>query len=183
MTVPWRPFRLFRRLSHSLVKRLPLRELSDLLRGGTIVETCIGKDPLLRTIIQLDGDVMTFLAPLALPDESTNKKHWEKVEKRLVTIAGQLDSLVRWVTWGIGSLIVLSAVGDTLREYSPNTNEMWDWGVSLAVSALPGLLLGGVGHIPLVRELLGKLFLKIVLWVDRHARNSASKDDLPSISV
>ena len=114
VTVWWCPFGLFSRLSRSLIKRLPLRELSDLLVGGTIVETCIEKQPVLRTIIQLDGVVMTFVVPLDSPDESVYKKHWGKVENRLVTIAEQLNGVVRLVTWRFGLLIILISVGHTL---------------------------------------------------------------------
>ena len=178
MTVWWCPFGLFSRLSRSLIKRLPLRELSDLLVGGTIVETCIEKQPVLRTIIQLDGDVMTFVVPLDSPDESVYKKHWGKVENRLVTIAEQLNGVVRLVTWRFGLLIILISVGHTLCESSQDTSAMGDWVLNVAPSVLPGLLIGAVGHIPLLHKLLGKLILKTIwFWVGLHTWDSASRAD------
>ena len=178
MTV-WRSqFGLLRGLPQSLVKRLPLRELFDLWVGGTIVETCIDKKPVLRTIIQLDGDVMTFVASSVLPDESIYKKHWEKVGNRLVTIAEQLNGVVRLVTWRFGLLIILICVGHTLWENSPDTSKMGDWVLNVALSALPGLLIGAVGHIPLLHKLLGKLILKTIwFWVGLHTWDSASRAD------
>ena len=180
MTVWWSPFGFFRGLPRSLVKRLPLRELSDLLVGGTIVETCIEKHPVLRTIIQLDGDVMTFVVPLDSPDESVYKKHWEKVENRLVTIAEQLNGVVRLVTWRIGLVTILIFVGHTLWENSPDTSKMGDWVFNVALSALPGLLIGALGHISLGHRLLGKIFLKTIsFWVRLHTWASVNRTDLP----
>ncbi len=182
MTVRWSQFGPFRRLSRSLVKRLPLRELSDLWVGGTIVETCIEKEPVVRTIIQLDGDVMTFVVPLESPDESVYKKHWEKVESRLVRIAEQLNGVVHLVTWCISLPFFLILVGPTLYEHPTDTSQIGGWILNFTCSALPGLLIGMAGHISLMRKLLGKLILKTIwFWVGLHTQDSAHRTDLTSV--
>ena len=169
MTVWRRQFGLFRGLPRALVNRLPLRELPDLWVGGTIVETCIEKEPVLRTIIQLDGDVMTFVVPLDSPDELVYKKHWEKVEHRLVTIAEQLNGVVRLATWQIGLLVFLICVSHTLWENFSDTSKMGDWVFNVTLSALPGLLIGALGHTSLGHRLLGKIFLKTIsFWIRLH---------------
>ena len=123
---------------------------------------------------------MTFVVPLDSPDESVYKKHWEKVENRLVTIAEQLNGVLRLVTWRIGLVTILIFVGHTLWENSPDTSKMGDWVFNVALSALPGLLIGALGHISLGHRLLGKIFLKTIsFWVRLHTWASVNRTDLP----
>ena len=165
-------FYLRGRFSRLTRKLLLLRELSNLLMGGTIVETRIDKEPpVLRTIIQLDGDIMTFVASSASLDESICKRHWDSVEYRLGIIAEQLSGVVRLVTWSIGVMIFLVLVGPMLSKYPTEEKEIGAWVLHILSNALPSLLIGLIGHIPLICKILGRFLLKC--WLRRHIRNSA----------
>ena len=167
----WNLFEIYGRLWRSLVKLLPLYELSTLLTSGTIVETCINDRAVLRTIVQLDGDVMTFVVPVAVTDDAIHARHWKEVRKQLATIADQLNGVVRVSTRFIGIVVTLVLFGSIQDPYVPSGDIVLQWVGDLTFSVLPGFLVGIGGYWRPVRRMLGKLILKTSgFWLGGHLR-------------
>ena len=160
-----------------LIKILHLRELSNLLMGGTAVETCIDGSIALRTVVQLDGDVLTFVLPSASTNESIYKKHWESVEDTLATISNQLNGVVRRVSLFVGALFALIFVGFKLYEtFLGASQEVHNWiSISVALLSILVVVAGNTRYIPWVSKLLQIRISKLIWFVvDRHIKASAT---------
>ena len=136
---------------------------------GTTVDSYVDGKLVLRTIIQLDGDIMTFVAPLEPSGQIIHNKHWKRVECRLATISDQLNGMVRLVTWPIGLAFFVIMAVCTLREFSSHTWGTANWIFYVALNVIVPFCLGAIGYVPLVRKTVGKLFLRTIRhWLGQH---------------
>ena len=164
---------LYWRASRLPARLLPLHELCNLFVDGTTVDSYVDEKLVLRTIIQLDGDIMTFVTPLEPSGQIIHNKHWKRVEYRLATISNQLNGMVRLVTWPIGLIFFVITAAFTLRESSLQTWGKGDWIFYVAVNLIPPLFIGAIGHVSLVRKAIGKLFLRTIRhWLSQHNRHA-----------
>ncbi len=155
MNVRWLQFGCCRRLFQTFRILLPFRELSDLVAGGTIVETSTDEDLVARTVIQLDGDIVTFVVPSAL-NETSIDRHFLNVDLRLCRITEQLICVVNAFKW-IGLVILLFSFGCTLSEVVSNSRNSWDWILNITLGTLPGVLFISAGFTPVARKVFNKL--------------------------
>ena len=164
---------LYWRVSRLPTRLLPLHELCNLFVDGTTVDSYADEKLVLRTVIQLDGDIMTFVMPLEPSSQIIHNKHWKRVGNRLATISNQLNGMVRLVTWPIGLSFFVITAAFTFREFSPHTWGKGDWIFYVAVNVILPLFIGAIGHVSLVRNMIGKLFIKTVRrWLGQHNRHA-----------
>lgn len=95
---------------------------ADLLRsffmqGGVCIEARAGDAILCKTLIQLDGDVVTWLCPAGLSQPTILEQHQRAVQQRLRDMAAlaerwprELARLAHATRWGGGLLGVLANV-------------------------------------------------------------------------
>ena len=119
------------------------------------MDTCHEGAIAMRTIIQLDGDVLTF-ATAAASDGAVRGRHGQSVQARLRYVAERLDGSAEIATWHVGVACFLVAGVCSF----PWESELDGWGMldwtwfvaNVVVSAVVGL----AGRIGLFRRLLWK---------------------------
>ena len=150
--------------SPRILMRIPaLRHLAEpltCLMEGMTVETCHGGALAMRTIIQLDGDVLTF-ATAAGSDEKVREQHTVRLEAQLGVVARRLDGMADIVMRLLGSVYLGVAVVwsfpewldmDGWKEFS------WWFAVNLGVS----VMIGFAGRAGFVRRVVWKALLRLV---------------------
>lgn len=131
-----------------------LKELNSFLRDGMTVETGDALGLAMRTVVQLDGDVITFVAPGAA-NEAARTKHWEQVEARLKVVSDRLNGTALVPTWWIGGLYFARPLWElALGEETAWVHLLCDAGVAFGISVL--------GMIPSVRRQAWKLTVSVV---------------------
>ena len=134
-----------------------LKELHSFLRDGMTVDTSDGGSLAIRTIIQLDGDVLTFVAPAAA-NQAVRTRHSAQVEARLKVVSDRLNGTALVPTWLFGGLYITGRLWELV---SVGDEEAWvrllfDAGISVGISV--------VGMIPAIRWLAWRL----AVWAVRQ---------------
>ena len=164
------PLRLVSSILTTPVAFLPLRDLCLLAVDGATVDTYHDGKVALRTIIQLDGDLLTFVTPTAV-DRAVRSAHSAEVKTLFTRIAAQVRGLAHVVTWPLGLAIfgilyVSSPPLFPLQVWDPD-----DWIRILVFNVGLPSIIGALGHVPLTRRLLGKGLLKTIrFWLRAHSR-------------
>ena len=149
----------------SILARIPgirqLIELSVFLQEGTTVETCHAGAPAMRTVVQLDGDVLTF-ATAAARKPTVRERHAARVEDRIRAVARRLDGWVEVATWLGGGVVFVGAAGYSLP-WEGGVDRWaevgWTWVVcSLGASAA----IGFAGRLGFVRRILFRALVRLV---------------------
>lgn len=127
-----------------------LKELRCFLRDGMTVETADAGRLAMRTVIQLDGDVMTFVAPAAV-DQAVRTRHSVQVEARLKVVSDRLNGTALVPTWCFACLYLAGRLWEMgpIGDESAWVRLLFDVGVSVGISVL--------GVIPAIRRLAWKL--------------------------
>ena len=133
-----------------------LKELRGFLRDGMTVETSDTGRLVMRTMVQLDGDLITFVAPPAA-DEAVRTRHWALVDAKLKVVTDRLNGTARVPTWWLAGVYFawrlweLAPVGDDTAWI----RVFYDVAVSLAIAT--------AGMVSPIRRLVWRL----VVWAMR----------------
>jgi hypothetical protein len=162
-----------------------LRELVDLLEDGLLVVDPLREgdpQPVFRTLVQLDGDVMTSIAASALSDPDFAKaqaRHVEHVGQRLRRHIERLRRRTRWVS------MMMSSGGATVAGFGSYSS-----GLSLQlVDASWALFVSGAGGFVAAVAIwpLGRMVLRgVIAWRSgqhRHGRTHSALDRLAERGV
>ena len=167
--------------SFPLERLLPFRELCVLATGGLRVDSLADDRVVVRTLVQLDGDVLTFVSPSAHIgrwDEAVNKQHWKKVQRALSKVSGQLNCVVYSVTWAAAVLSFGIMAFSTLRNASPQDWDTWTWIIHVLANVGIPLGIGSIAYVGFLRRHLAPVFLKALrYWIGRHS-SVARKEEL-----
>lgn len=163
---------LIRIYKHSIVllsQCAPLRDLRSLLSGGATVDTHNGNSIVFRTVIQVDGDVLTIVAD-SDGTEGLWDTHAENVVKMLARVADQLDGIVRWLTCWVG----IGAFGVLALYWGPDASfSVWgfdDWLHLFVINFSTPLGLAALVQVPVVRRAIGGALLRTIPWIALHDR-------------
>lgn len=156
-----------------------LRELADLLEDGLLVVDPLreGGQPAFRTLVQLDGDVLSSIAAAALTDPEfadAHARHLEHVGQHIRSHAARLRRQIRRLS------ALVSGGGAVVVGFGAHGS-----GLALQlVDGIWGVLLSGAGGLlvaVVIWPLGRKLLLELIMWRlshDRHSRISAALDRL-----
>ena len=159
----------------------PFRELCDLLEDGITVESRVGEHLVMRTVIQLDGDVMTFAVPtsnLPVSADGLRDKHWSMVDNVLRIIAAQLGDIARMVTLSAALLYFAMVAAVTLQDFSPATWDTRTWIHENLIHVAIPLILGAIGYVSPFRRFLEPLCHKVLRFLTRQRRRRSRIDAL-----
>jgi len=162
--------RLYRRAFVLISNCLPLRELCSLLSDGAIVDTYKGNSLVIRTVIQVDGDVFTIVAR-ADGTQALWSAHADSVNKLLARISAQLGGVARLVTWplGVGMFTVLALWGKPGSPFSAWGFDEWCHLFLINVAIPAGFTF--LGHIHPLRRVIGRALLRTMpTWLGLHGR-------------
>ena len=146
--------------------RNPLEDF--LLEGGLQVETRLAHAIVCRTVVQLDGDVLSWVTPQLLEQPELLEQHYAELRQRMTSLETfgsqeyqKLVTLARRVRWGTGAFGALGNVASwpALASYPAL--------VSAVVHALLLALAYAAWH--LAPRFLGRLGAKALL---RHLTDS-----------
>ena len=161
----------------SIDKLLPFRELCHIATAGLRVDSLVGGKVAMRTLVQLDGDVLTFVSPrndVSGPTREVNEQHWNEVQCKLKKVSGQLNCIIRSFTWGAAVVIFVIMALLTIRDISPHNWNANMWVFHLLANVIFPVAIGSVAHIGFFRKLLAPVFLKVLrFWVAQHSGVSA----------
>lgn len=159
--------------SISIEKILPFRELCTLATDGLRVNTLIGDQVAIRTLVQLDGDVLTFVNPsvrITARDQAANEEHWEKVQGDLWKVSRQLRSIVHSITWAAAGVIFVIIACSTLRDASPQSWDTWTWILHVLANVVLPIGIGSVAYVGILRRKLAPIFLKALRFrIEMHS--------------
>ncbi|MEQ8654493.1 MAG: hypothetical protein RIC87_18640 [Kiloniellales bacterium] len=126
--------------------------------GGLAVETRSKDRLMLQSVIQLDGDIVTFVVADLPPETTLAKAHFQRVEAKLRTLIGSVNKL-------LATLIALPTaviVGTTLPAAIEGEPAAW---FALAAEALAAF---GAVSLPGPRKLAARFLLRpAVKWMLR----------------
>ena len=162
---------LFRRIARLPAGILPFGELSNLLVDGVTVESWDGTHLVMRTVIQLDGDVMTFATPMThsmASDRTLRDRHWAKVEDVISNVVNQLDGIVRLVAWTAALAYIIIVAAFTLQDFSLQSWDTQTWFTQVLVHLAVPLAIGALGYIAPVRKILEPFSTSIVQILTRQ---------------
>ena len=149
---------------------LPLRELCSLLSDGATVDTYKGNSLVIRTVIQVDGDVFTIVAQ-ADGTQALWSAHADRVNKLLARISAQLSGVARLVTWplGVGMFTVLALWGKPDSPFAVWGFDEWCHLFLINVVIPAGITF--LGHIHPLRRVIGRALLRAMpTWLGLHGR-------------
>lgn len=152
---------------------LPFRELCVLATGGLRVDSFADDVVVIRTLVQLDGDVLTFVSPSGQSrewDEAAIEEHWKKVQRTLSKVSDQLNNIVHSVTWA-AAVLSFGIIGfSTLRDASPQDWDTCTWIFHVLGNVILPLGIGSVAYVGFLRRQLAPVFLKALrFWIGRHS--------------
>ena len=160
---------LYRRSIVLLSACAPFRDLCSLMSGGATVDTHNGKSIAFRTVIQVDGDVLTMVAHCD-GTEALWETHAEGVAKVLARMSDQLHGVGRWLTgWaGIATFAVLALCWRPDAPFSAWVLE--DWLHLFVINFSMPISLAALARVPVVRRAIGTVLLHLVPWLGLHDR-------------
>ena len=151
---------------------LPFQELCLIATAGLRVDSVVGSKVAMRTLVQLDGDVLTFVRPrndVSGPTREVNEQHWKEVQCKLKKVSAQLNWVIRSFTWSTAVVIFVIIALITIRDVSPHGWDAKMWVFHLLANVICPVAIGSVAHIGLFRRLLAPVFLKVLrFWVAQH---------------
>jgi hypothetical protein len=155
-----------------------LRQLVEICEGGLLVVDVLREGdaaPSFRTLVQIDGDVMSCIAAAALADSDfaiAHARHLEHIERQLRAPSGMLRRWRVWLTMLVssGAAVVFGVFVHVLGLVTQTASSTWH---ELAV--LVGSTLGAAVGWPLGRRLLGWIVGRLVRKIadDRALTSSA----------
>ena len=163
-------FRIYRHSIFLVSTCAPLRDLCSLLSGGATIDTHNGDSIVLRTVIQVDGDVLTIVAD-SDGTEALWDAHAKSVVKLLARISDQLNGIARWLTFwvvGIGTFGVLALCWGPNASYSE-----WgldDWLHLFIVNFSMPMGLTALAQAPVIRRAIVGALLRTIPWLALHDR-------------
>ena len=147
----------------------PLRDLCSLLSGGATVDTYSDDSIVFRTVIQIDGDVLTIVAD-SDGAEALWDAHAQDVVKLLDRIADQLNGVMRWLTRWLG----IAAFGVLALYWGPDASfSTWgfnDWLHLFVINFSMPLGLAALVQVPVLRRAIGGALLRTLPWLGLHHR-------------
>ena len=137
------------------------------------MDSFVGNKLAARTLVQLDGDVLTFVTPFTYtmePCHAIHAQHWKEVDRALGKISSQLKFIVHTVTWSGAFLTFAIMSVSTLRDLSFHDWDTNTWAINVLANVVLPVAIGTTGHLGYLRKLLAPLFLKVLrFWVRQHA--------------
>ena len=129
-----------------------------------------------RTLVQLDGDVFTFVTPTSNMTgfvHAIHEQHWKDVELTLKIISNQLKYVVHSVTWSVAFLSFSIISISTLRDVSLHSWDINTWIFSVLANVILPIAIGTLGYISFLRRMLAPLFLRVLrFWIRQHAKRA-----------
>ena len=158
---------LYRRSIVLLSACAPFRDLCSLLSGGVTIDTHNGNSIAFRTVIQVDGDVLTIVARCD-GAEALWEAHAEGVAKVLARMSDQLHGVVRWLTGlaGVATFAVLALCWWPAAPFSRWVLE--DWLHLFVINFSIPISVGALAKMPVVRRAIGTALLHAVPWLGLH---------------
>lgn len=154
-------------------KLLPFRELCVLASGGLRVDSLADDKVVIRTLVQLDGDVLTFVSPpgqVGKWDEAQSEQHWAKVQHTLGKISGQLNCIIYSITWTAAILSFGIIAFFTLRDASLHSWDTYTWIFHALANLVLPLGIASIAYVGFLRRQLAPVFLKALrFWIGRHS--------------
>ena len=156
---------------------LPFQELCLIATVGLRVDSIVDGKVVMRTIVQLDGDVFTFVTPcnaIAAPARETSEQHWKEVQCKLKRVSAQLNRVIRSLTWGTAVVVFVIIAFSTLRDVSPYSWDAKMWALHLLANVVVPVAIGSIAHIGFIRRLIAPVFTKVIrFWVTQYSGLSA----------
>ena len=156
---------------------LRFQELCLIATSGLRVDSIVDGKLVMRTLVQLDGDVLTFVRPHidgTAPTQKIGEQHWKDVQDKLERVSGQLNWVIRSVTWGTAAIVFLITAVSTLRDVSPHS---WDgkmWAMHALANVVFPVAIGSIAHVDFARRLFAPVFTKVLrLGIAQHKGFSA----------
>ena len=84
----------------------PFKDLIDCYNDGAVIETSRGEEILFRTVVQLDGDVLTLSPKSSIPDQDLRTLHWQNVDKRIKKLGQALKRAEKTILMVLSSVIL-----------------------------------------------------------------------------
>ena len=137
------------------------------------MDTFVGEKLAVRTLVQLDGDVFTFVTPFSgntAALHAVHEQHWKRVERTLKKIYGQIKHVVQYATWTAAFLSFVIISVPTLQGISFDDWDTNIWITYGLVNVILPVAIGTVGHIGFLRRLVTPVILKLLrFWIKQHA--------------
>lgn len=163
--------RLCRRTYVLLNACVPLRELRTLFFDGATVDTYDGNSIAFRTVVQLDGDVFTMIAPSG-DTEALWSAHSAKVTKFLEHLSDQINGVVRVLTWPLSIAIFCVLALCWRPDLSFSVWGFDEWLHLFVINVLVPTGFAFLGRIPHLRSAVGKAFLRTIpVWRGLQSRH------------
>ena len=134
----------------SIVSFLPFQELCLIATAGLRVDSIVDGKVAMRTLVQLDGDVLTFVRPRndgVGPAQKIGERHWNEVQDKLKRVSTQLNWVIRSLTWGMAAIVFLIIALSTLRDVSPHSWDAKMWAVHVLANVVFPVAIGSIAHI------------------------------------
>lgn len=148
-----------------------------MVTAGLRVDSIVDGKVVMRTLVQLDGDVFTFVTPgnaIAAPARETSEQHWKEVQCKLKRVSAQLNRVVRSLTWGTAVVVFVIIALSTLRDVSPHSWDAKLWTLHLLANVVVPVAIGSIAHVGFIRRLLAPVLTKVIrFWVAQHSGFSA----------
>ena len=153
------------RLASVREKTRPFKELVFLVTDGARVDSSVDGKVVVRTLVQLDGDVLTFVTPMSDMTGLTQavyEQHWRDVELTLKKISKQLKYVVHYVIWSVAFVSFSIISVSTLQDVSLHDRDTNTWLLHALINVVLPVAIGTLGYIGLFRRLLAPLCLRAV---------------------
>ena len=158
----------------SIENLLPFQELCLISTTGLTVDSVVDGQVAMRTFVQLDGDVLTFVRPRNAIAESTREigeQHWNEVQCKLKKVSAQLNWVNRSLTWGMAVVVFVIIAFSTVRDASSHIWDVEMCVIHLLANVVFPVAIGSIAHIGFVRRLLAPVFVRVLrFWVAQHNR-------------
>ncbi len=148
-----------------------LRSMAD--DGGRLVVTPASGPTQARTLIQLDGDILTFFTPEAIDDPALVAAHFDRVAAAITELGllgTRLAKALQALTWSgpvlQAWLLAKDAIGD---EPFSLGDALWQggWGLLPASLSAAGLTLRAQARGTLKRKIRGRVKRSVKGWLGR----------------
>ena len=157
----------------SIANLLPFQELCLIATAGLRVDSIVDGKVTMRTLVQLDGDVLIFVRPgnaVAGPTREISEQHWKEVQCKLKRVSAQLNWVIRSLTWGTAVVVLVIIALSTLRDVSLHSWDAKMWAIHLLANVVVPVAIGSIAHVGFVRRLLAPVFVKVLrFWVAQHS--------------
>jgi hypothetical protein len=148
----------------------PFKDLVDCFNGGAVIETRSGSDEkaVFRTVLQLDGDILTLVPKSHSPSRELIDAHWDAVAARMTVMARSTTRAIQIILMVLGAglligLPLVAACGGVI-DYSEPLQSLYAHSISLLVATAAY----GGGMSSIGRRILAKYAMKILIALSRR---------------